>query len=176
MLWYKLLTGTLRKDGFELNLYNACIANKMEDGKQCTIAWYVDNNKILHVDMNVVTSVINKIEERFGKMTVTRGKEHVFLGMNIKCCNNGTTEIRMKDYLEEALNKFGEEISKTAVTLTTRILFEVTKTSKLITKDKNEILLRVGAGMVRFTVSYCFFVLMRLLQHRRRLEQAQVSS
>ena len=60
--------------GFEINPYYSCIANKMINGKQCTIAWYVDDAKISHVDSQVVTHVIEKIEERFQKMTVTCGK------------------------------------------------------------------------------------------------------
>ena len=52
-------------------------------GKQCTIAWYVDDMKISHVDPEVVTNIIEKLEDQFEKMTVTRGKEHVFLGMHI---------------------------------------------------------------------------------------------
>ena len=56
LLWYKLFYSHLRKLGFELNLYNPCIATKMINGKQCTIAWwYVDDMKISHVDANVVT-------------------------------------------------------------------------------------------------------------------------
>ena len=57
--------------GFALNSYDSCIANCTINGKQCTIAWYVDDNKISHVDPDVVTSIIEKIEERFDKMTVT---------------------------------------------------------------------------------------------------------
>ena len=34
----------------------------MIQGKQCTIAWYVDNNKISHKDPEVVTMIIYKIE------------------------------------------------------------------------------------------------------------------
>ena len=60
--------------GFELNPYDTCVANKTIDGKQCTIAWYVDNNKISHVDERDVTGVIERITERFGEMAVTRGK------------------------------------------------------------------------------------------------------
>ena len=48
--------------------------NTVIDGKQCTMAWYVDDNIITHVDPNAVTLGIDKIEEKFGKMTVTRGK------------------------------------------------------------------------------------------------------
>jgi hypothetical protein len=71
LLWYDLFSSTLSQDGFELNPYDTCVANKLINGKQCTVAWYVDDNKISHVDSNVVTGIIEKIESRFGKMTVT---------------------------------------------------------------------------------------------------------
>ena len=48
--------------------------------KQATVCWYVDDNKISHVD---TTELINEIESHFGKMTVMRGKKHMFLGMDI---------------------------------------------------------------------------------------------
>jgi len=41
------------------------------------------HNKVSHVDTDVVTKVITAIEAHFEKVTVTRGKEYVFLGMNI---------------------------------------------------------------------------------------------
>jgi hypothetical protein len=67
LLWYELFSGTLQKMVFYLNPYNACIANKTINGKQCTIVWYVDDTKIFHMEYGVVTSVIEKIEERFRK-------------------------------------------------------------------------------------------------------------
>ena len=69
--------------GFELNPYDNCVANKMIDGKQCTIIWWVDDNYISHVSDGVLDMVIGKIEERFGKMAVTCGDKHVFLGMQL---------------------------------------------------------------------------------------------
>ncbi len=57
--------------GFELNLYDMCVANKTIDGKQCTLVWYVDDTKILHVDGNVVSHVDRisyNIEGDGGKM------------------------------------------------------------------------------------------------------------
>ena len=39
--------------------------------------WYVDDNKISHVNSQVVDQVITDIEKKFGKMTVKREKEHV---------------------------------------------------------------------------------------------------
>jgi len=37
------------------------------------------------------------IEEKFGKMTMTRGKKHTFLGMTIDFNDDGRTGILMKD-------------------------------------------------------------------------------
>ena len=69
--------------GFTLNPYDPCVANKMVDGKQCTICWYVDDNKISHKDPKVVDWVIKAIEDKFGKMTVTRGNKYTFVGMDL---------------------------------------------------------------------------------------------
>ena len=83
LLWYNLFSSLLPKMGFELNPYDPCVANRIIKGKQCTIAWYVDITKLLHVDPEVVTSVITAMEKCFDKMKVTRGREHSFLGMKI---------------------------------------------------------------------------------------------
>jgi hypothetical protein len=106
LLWYELFSSTLQGMGFELNPYDACVANKVIDGKQCTIVWHVDDTKISHEDSKAVSHVIQKIEARFGEMAVTRGKEHVFLGMNISFHNDGTASIVMKDYIKEAIAHF----------------------------------------------------------------------
>ncbi len=78
LLWYELFSSTLQGMGFTLNPYDVCVANKTIDKRQCTIVWHVDDTKISHVDEKAVSHVIEKIEAKFGKMTVTRGREHVF--------------------------------------------------------------------------------------------------
>ena len=45
MLWYELYTEELVNIGFKINPYDKCVANKMVKGKQCTVAWHVDDNK-----------------------------------------------------------------------------------------------------------------------------------
>ena len=45
--------------------------------------WYVDDDKVSHVDDKVVTEVIDLMKGHFGDLTVTRGKTHHFLGMNM---------------------------------------------------------------------------------------------
>ena len=57
--WYELYSETLSKEGFVINPYDQCVANKMINWKQCTVVWYVDDKKISHKDPEVVTEVIN---------------------------------------------------------------------------------------------------------------------
>jgi hypothetical protein len=76
LLWYKLFTEKLQDYGFVLNPYDPCAANCDINGKQCTIVWYVDDNKISHVDPKVVSDVIEYIESKFGKWPLnTRMRE-----------------------------------------------------------------------------------------------------
>ena len=139
LLWYELFTEHLKEKGFVLNPYDPCVANCMVDGKQCTLAWYVDDNKVSHVDTDVVTGIIEMIEERFGKMTVTRGKRHTFLGMDIFFPGDGTVQITMADYLKEAIAESGLDIRRTVATPATRNLFDVTEPAQLLTQDQAEI-------------------------------------
>jgi hypothetical protein len=138
LLWYELFSSTLQKLGFELNPYDPCIANKVFEGSQCTIAWYVDDNKISHVNEAVVTNVIKQIEAKFGKMTVTRGKQHVFLGMKLTLNDNATVKIEMNEYVKEAIVDFGENVTKPASTPAKKNLFEVNNQSPSLSKPLAE--------------------------------------
>jgi hypothetical protein len=133
LLWYRLYTSHLKDLGFELNPYEPCVANSVINNNQCTIAWYVDDNIITHVDTPVVDDVIRNIEQRFGKMVVTRGKKHKFLGMDVdlSACD-GTVTISMCDYLRDAINTSGFEIVKSATTPAKRNLFDVNESSPLL--------------------------------------------
>ena len=64
--------------------------------------FYVDDNKISHVDKDVVTDIIGEISKHFGELTVTRGTKHDFLGMNIEI-KERRVYISMKDQITEAI-------------------------------------------------------------------------
>jgi hypothetical protein len=108
---YNLLTNTLRGMGFELNPYVPCMANCMIEGKQCTIAWYVDDTKILHVNPDVVSMIIDEMEDVFDKMTVTRGKKHTFLYMHVRFSEDKGM-ITMNSYLTEAIQECGLDVTR----------------------------------------------------------------
>ena len=143
LLWYNLFTDTLMDMGFELNPYDNCVANKMIDGKQCTIIWWVDDNYISHVSDGVLDLVIGKIEERFGKMSVTRGDEHVFLGMKLRFPGDGTVRIMMKEYIEEAIVLFGEKLDRIVASPATSSLFILDPKAKPLPVDRRERLHRI---------------------------------
>jgi hypothetical protein len=50
LLWYRQFRGDLEKIGFVFNPYDPCVANKLIDGKQHTVRFYVDDLKSSHVN------------------------------------------------------------------------------------------------------------------------------
>jgi hypothetical protein len=98
------------------------------------------------VDDTVVTNIIEKIEAKFGKMTVTRGKHHVFLGMDITLNNNdGTVTILMKEYLKEAIADSGMDVAPTPAK---KDLFTVDDGSDQIDKRQGEIFHSIVAKLL----------------------------
>jgi hypothetical protein len=102
-----------------INPYDWCVANKMINGKQCTVLWHVDDLKISHVDAKVVTGVIKQIDDEFGQeapITVTRGKVHDYLGMTLDYTKKGKVKILMLDYVMKMLADLPAEMDGEAAT------------------------------------------------------------
>lgn len=81
LLWYETFAGKLKDMGFKLNPYDPCVANKIIDGSQCTIEWYVDDIKVSHVSDKVVTQLLDNIKDSFSNLTIKRGDEHTYVRM-----------------------------------------------------------------------------------------------
>ena len=137
-LWHDLFSNVLKKMGFELNPVEPCVANAILNGKQCTIAWYVDDSMTSHDDPKVVDMVLEEIERHFGKMTITRGKEHEFLGIKIKFLDNGTAELDMSSYLRNAIDASGLDITKHAMTAAKKDLRSIDEGSPRLSAKEAE--------------------------------------
>ena len=109
LLWYELFSSTLVSFGFELNPYDLCVANVNVNRSQCTMCWHVDDNKMTHVDPSVASDIIKKLESKFGKMTVARGKKHDFLGMMLTFHDYVHLEIDMKEHIKSDIHDFGDK-------------------------------------------------------------------
>ena len=123
LLWYDLYSSTLCKLGFALNDYDKCVANKIINDKQCTIVFYVDDNKISHSDPKVVTSVIEDISKYFGELTVSRGKKRDYLGMDVEI-KDRMVYIGMKNQLTEVSEWGGKQEGRLPATPALANLFE----------------------------------------------------
>ena len=62
-----------------VNPYNRCKVNRTIKGKQCKIAWYVDNNKVSYIDEELNTKLIEIIAKHFFELKLSRREKHKFL-------------------------------------------------------------------------------------------------
>ena len=111
LLFYKKWRNDLLSIGYKLNPYDPCIANKMINGKQHTIAWHVDDLKISHVDSKVNDDFVKWVDELYGddeigRVKAVRGKKHDYLGMILDFTTKGKVHIDMKYYVANMIEQF----------------------------------------------------------------------
>jgi hypothetical protein len=99
----------------------------------------VDDNKLSHKEKSVVNEVLTKIEKHFGTLTVQRGPVYDFLGMNLKFLKDKRVEINMTPQIKDAIDSFGEIISRKAATPATRDLHVVREDAKTLDDKRREI-------------------------------------
>jgi hypothetical protein len=111
LLYYKKFTNSLSKNGYEMNPYDPCVWNKIIDGTQSTICFHVDDCKISHASKKVINQTIEWLwkdyesifEDSSGKMKVSRGNTHKYLGMNLDFSTKGQVKISMIEYVKEVI-------------------------------------------------------------------------
>jgi len=143
LLFYKKLRMDLETSGFKVNDYDPCVANKMVRGTQMTVVWHVDDMKISHKLEGAVTSFLNWIEDRYGtigKVKITRGKVHKYLGMTLDYSQPGKVIINMKDYVKkDMLNEFpSHELKETASSPANENLFKINESSPKLSQTQKE--------------------------------------
>jgi len=73
LLFWENLSGYLVNNlRFKINSYDQCVANKIINGKQCTIVWHIDNLKLSHVDVEVVEDIVAHLNKKIWE----RGTHH----------------------------------------------------------------------------------------------------
>ena len=111
------LRSDLEGNGFIINPYDPCVANKGVNDKQMTVIWHADDLKVSHVDKNENIKFAEWMKIVYGKkLTVHRGNFHDYLGMGMDWSKDGKVTIGMIKYLYQILDEFIEEITKTLTT------------------------------------------------------------
>ena len=139
LLFWQLLSKKLVEWGFTINPYDWCVANKTINGNQCTICWHVDDLKISHVSTNVVTSVIEQLDESFRKeapLTITRGKVHDYLGITLDYSTHSKVQVIMVEYIKAMLEQLPANMDGIAATPAATHLFEVNKNPVLLMRRR----------------------------------------
>jgi hypothetical protein len=111
LLYYRKFTKSLTDIGFKINPYDPCVANKMIDGEQMTICFHVDDSKLSHRKRKTMDKMIKWLRKNYelifedgsGKMTVSRGKVHKYLGMTLDYTKPGQVKVTMIEFVDEIL-------------------------------------------------------------------------
>jgi hypothetical protein len=140
LLYYKKWVKDIKSIGFVVNLYDPCVANKDINGKQFTLVWHVDDVKMSHVDSTEVDKFIDWLRgiyenEQIGKLKVSRGKIHNYLGMVLDFTVPGEVKINMVDYVKKMVQDFPDESKAKAATPAAMHLFEVNDDAKRISEE-----------------------------------------
>lgn len=142
LFWKELSTFLVDSLGFVLNPYDTCVANKIIEGKQCTIIWHVDDLKISHVSQQVLETVLEQLNQRFGKeqpLTVTRGVIHNYLGMKMDFSQPGKVVFSMFDFIQNMLDELPAHMDGVAATPAANHLFHINQNAiKLDGKTADE--------------------------------------
>ena len=75
--WYNFYTQTFKVEGYKLNEYDKYVSNKTINGKQCTLVWYVDNNKASHVNLKVIDNILEIIRKNWINNNNKRKETHL---------------------------------------------------------------------------------------------------
>ena len=66
--------------------------------------------KISHGSEEVPADIIKKVKNKCRALSISRGISYTFLGMNFTLNDNGTLSINMREYIQEAIDNFGEDV------------------------------------------------------------------
>ena len=100
ILFYTKLSKFLKGEGFKMNLYDLYCFTKMINGSSCTLLFYVDDIYASHKDQSVLNDLLKVINNKFKTdtqdLSITRGVNHDYIGMNIDF--SGKDHVRITQY------------------------------------------------------------------------------
>ena len=114
LMYYEKFTKDTKENGYEINPYDVCVANKIINNHQHAITWHVDDVKSSHIDPAVNDSFAKWCDRKHGsvgKVKVKRGLVHDYLGMNLDYTDKGKLRVDMRKYIEEMIKEFPQPVS-----------------------------------------------------------------
>ena len=114
----------------------------MVNGKQITVQFFVDDLHISCENMDTIDGLIKDLSQKFKtnfqELTVTKGKVHDYLGINIDYSNNEYVKFTMYNFLEDVLSEARPDMNGRSKWPANAKLFDVDVTStKLNVRDQD---------------------------------------
>ena len=134
--------------GYKLNPHDRCVANRTINDNVCTIIWHVDDLKISHLSSEVVESEIAWLETIYGELTVNRGDQLTYLGMDFDFRIPGEVKLSMLNYLKEIIDDFPGELMASANTPANSNLFEDGNESPLLCEKEAKLFHHIVAKVL----------------------------
>jgi hypothetical protein len=146
MLYYRKFVKSLTDIDFVINPYDLFVANKMIEGDHMDICFHVDDCKLIHGKTKVMDSRIEYLRQEYdssfedgsGVMTVSRGKIHKYLGINLDYTVRGQFKITMFDCVDKILTSFDKAEPKGGGTKTSAAPASIFKVDEICEKLKQD--------------------------------------
>ena len=130
-----------------MNNYDSCVVNKVVQGSQLTVVWHVDDLKVSHKSQDVVDEFICDMEHEFGKespLSVSKGKQHNYLGMDLDYKQAGVVVISMESYIDMMLNDAPDTMSGMVTTPAASHLVKINHKPVLLSSSEKEIFVHLA--------------------------------
>ena len=126
LLFYERMLENLKPRRFIINPYDPYVANMIINGKHMTIPWHVNDLKILHVDADKATKLIDWMKRIYGSnIKESCGKKHDYLGTNLELSVDGEVRVTITDDLKKIISNFTQTINGIDTTPVAEHLFAV---------------------------------------------------
>jgi hypothetical protein len=144
LLYYKKFQKDLEGQGFQINPYNPCVANRTIKGTQHTITWHVDDLKSSHVNPKVNDNFLDWLKatyanDKIGEIKAVCGKKHNYLAMTLDFTTPGVLKIDMTSCVKKMIKDFPENLNGKTKCPWSKTMFKVDEESPRLPEDKMKI-------------------------------------
>jgi hypothetical protein len=106
LLYYKKFHKDIESIGFEVNLYDPCVANRIVNGKQHNVSWHVNDLNSSHINNKVNNQFLQWLEKTYasndiGHVKAIRGNHHNYLAMILDFSIPGILQVDMTCHVHD---------------------------------------------------------------------------
>ena len=103
-LWFDELSSTLKEMGFIANDCDPCVMTRYNKGVRITVIIYVDDLLISSRLLTLILWVITTLEKKYGKLKVSSGKVHSYIGMVLDFTNPEYVSVNQTGMIEDIIS------------------------------------------------------------------------